>query len=1823
MEEISRKRKIRGGYRGYVSQIIAKIGDENDETTLEGLVTQLEEKRATLRKLDDEILELISENDDEDGSRCMAEIDDAGQFLQKIDTSLMKLKNNLKVSRQPQAPPSHVNLQRQDSVLSNDSLDSSVSSTKFNKVRAKLPKLELKKFSGRPIDWPEFWDGFRSAVHENEELSEVDKFAYLRHYMEESAKKVISGFSLTERNYCIALDLLKERFAQPTLIKRAHINELLNASPVFNEKNIGRLRDLCDGLETHYRALQAMGVDEDSYSTIVVPVIMDKIPDAVKLNMIRNISGHREWVMGDMLRALRTELDIREQHTSFFKQVGNPSAAKERFDVKPRIPGRTTTASALFAKQDGGEQKSKQGTCVFCNGSHEEKGCSEVKTIEDRKKILYKQGRCLLCLKRGHKAYDCRTKVLCNVCRRRHHVSICDNYVSSHEAISIQPNAPDSFSSTANTTSCLGSIEYGGRAVLQTALALVREADRKVKARVLFDSGSHKTFVTRQVKERLGLQPISQEKLGIKTFGSLNVDERLREVVRLRLESTEGKKAGVIEAYVVENISEVQNEHVEVIKQDFKHLKKIWFSDVCRSQEVLAVDILVGIDFLHSLQDGKTIRGEPGQPVAIKTKLGWVISGPLKGKKLNSVETSNVNLIIQPQKSITFNCAEPLDKDVHKMWDLETIGINKVDEIYEDFLDNVEFTGKRYSVKLPWKMGHKPIPTNYSVSLSRLKSQLRRLKATPEILEGYDNIIKEQLDNGIIEEVSELETSTKTSYLPHQAVIRQDAETTKLRVVYDASAKEGRSGTSLNDCLHVGPPLTPLLFDILLRFRENRIGIIADIEKAFLNIEVDTQDRDCLRFLWVEDFNAKDLSVIVYRFRRLIFGANCSPFLLNAVLRYHIAKYEVVDPQIATRLATSFYVDDLVSGSSDTEGGRKLFLSAKEHMKAAGLNLRKWKTSDPVLAKEFEEEKIITASQNVSPTEETYAKETLGSEEGHDSTKVLGISWNIGSDDFTFDFRKFINIDEDVKVTKRTILSIIAKLFDPLGLVSPVIVGLKILFQELCTLKLGWDDEVPKDQKVVFDRIVSDLKETGNISLPRCLYGKETGTVKSCYLHGFADASKNAYCAVIYLVYETDDGIFSRLICAKTRVAPLKQLSIPRLELMSGRILSTLMDTVYKALSPQVKIDGCRYWLDSKTALYWINNQGLWKQFVQHRVNEILQISDKRNWGHCAGICNPADLGSRGVTPGALNTSRLWWQGPHWLVMGKKHWPKQLLLSDSQEIEEEKKRETNALAVAQDSERHFGNIIDAKRFSTLAKLYKVSAYVLRFLRNIRLSKEEKQTDGLTATEICEAETHWTRDTQEQMKKSGNFKLLAVQLGVVEKGNMLICKGRLSNSDLDIEAKFPILLPRDNTFTDLVIQDCHHRVGHLGLKATLAELRSRFWVPRGRQYVKRILSKCIVCIHKQGRPYNRPIEGPLPDFRVKDVPPFTNVGVDFAGPLFYKDIDGQMKKCYFVLYTCCTSRALHLDLVIDLSGPAFLRSLRRFTARRGTPSLINSDNAKTFKFAAKFLSTLAKDPSVFSFLQDKRITWRFNLERSPWWGGYFERLVGSVKSCLRKVLGNARLSLDELNTTLLEVEGILNSRPLTYIYDEIGYEPLTPNHLLHGRRLPLLANNLEFDANEVDENAAICKKRFWYLIKKLNHFASRWKNEYLVDLREHHRHRGTGEANIQRGDIVLIKEDNLKRNQWKMGQIENLIHGKDGVIRGAKVRTCSKGKKDYLNRPLQKLFPLELKKEGNENGEESKNTTGERDARNESLIRVRPQRAAAKDASWKTRIMLDS
>lgn len=386
-----------------------------------------------------------------------------------------------------------------------------------------------------------------------------------------------------------------------------------------------------------------------------------------------------------------------------------------------------------------------------------------------------------------------------------------------------------------------------------------------------------------------------------------------------------------------------------------------------------------------------------------------------------------------------------LEQEVMKLWDLETLGIRSTDKVHEEFLDTIEHNGIRYSVRLPWKMGHKPLPTNYSLSLSRLKGQLKRLRANPEILESYDKIIQDQLNANIIEDVTELETSEKVTYLPHQAVIRSEAETTKLRVVYDASAKERKSGMSLNNCLHVGPPLNPLLFDIMVRFRENNIAITADIEKAFLNVEVSKPGRECLRFLWVDDVHASDPKIKVYHFNRAVFGVKRSPFLLNGVLRYHLSKYEEIDPEFSAKLSRSIYVDDLVLGCKDVEEGKELYEVSKLRMKEGGFNLRKWKANDQSLAKEFKETtEEIKSGKKCELSDDTCVKELLGAESSDSKTKVLGITWDMITDKFEFDLTKVGKFDPGARITKRSILSMIAKLFDPLGLVSPIIVSAKV-----------------------------------------------------------------------------------------------------------------------------------------------------------------------------------------------------------------------------------------------------------------------------------------------------------------------------------------------------------------------------------------------------------------------------------------------------------------------------------------------------------------------------------------------------------------------------------------------------------------------------------------------------------------------------------------------------------------------------------------------------------------------------------------------------------
>ena len=540
-------------------------------------------------------------------------------------------------------------------------------------------------------------------------------------------------------------------------------------------------------------------------------------------------------------------------------------------------------------------------------------------------------------------------------------------------------------------------------------------------------------------------------------------------------------------------------------------------------------------------------------------------------------------------------------------------------------------------------------------------------------------------------------------------------------------------------------------------------------------------------------------------------------------------------------------------------------------------------------------------------------------------------------------------------------------------------------------------------------------------------------------------------------------------------------------------------------------------------------------------------------------------------------------------------------------------------------------VIDLSKYGTLAKLLRVTAYVLRFVQNLKSKKlkEELKTGLLSVGELEAAEKAWIIDAQLSLLQSKDYCKLRVQLGVVSENEVLVCKGRLGNSDLDFRSKYPILLPTNHEFTELIIRDCHKRVQHNKLRSTLAEFRAKFWVPQGRQQIKKVKGKCQTCKRVEGKAYKQPPVSDLPDFRVTESLPFSSTGVDFAGPLFVKDGTGGMKKVYIALFTCCTTRAVHLELVENLTTSVFLNCLRRFFSRRGTPRLINSDNAKTLKAAAKLLAELSTNRTAMDYLETHRISWKFNLPLSPWWGGYFERMVGCVKRCLKKVLANSKLSQDELSTVLTEVESNLNCRPLTYLYDDLS-EALTPSHLLYGHRLSTLSQNLDSDV-DLDENNDKLGKRFLYLTKKISHFWNRWRKEYLTDLREHPKLRSKSIETIEKGSVVLLQDDNVKRGIWKSAVVEELIVEKDKVVRGATVRKYGRGKPERLTRPLQRLYPLEITAKDSMSTVARKECSqkdiegGDREiteVREECGKRNRSTRAAAKDARWKAQLMLD-
>ena len=500
--------------------------------------------------------------------------------------------------------------------------------------------------------------------------------------------------------------------------------------------------------------------------------------------------------------------------------------------------------------------------------------------------------------------------------------------------------------------------------------------------------------------------------------------------------------------------------------------------------------------------------------------------------------------------------------------------------------------------------------------MRRLHNQVSKLRRMGK-LEEYHEIIQNQLKEGVVEPAP-VKPIGREFYMPHRAVIRETAETTKLRVVYDCSAHGEKGAASLNDCLETGPSLQNKIYDVLVRGRFHPVVFAADMRKAFLQVRIREGERDALRFHWLRDLNSTE--VIALRFTRALFGLAPSPFLLGGVIDQHLKSCSHKLPQSVAEILRSLYVDDLISGDATITKAKQLKTDAVEIFSDAGFHLHKWHSNAPEL-----EESLL---ENVKESEDTYAKQNLNTEGSGGGTKLLGLEWDKSEDTLAITFPQ-----ENTKPTKRTILGKLAHIYDPLGLTSPTTLQGKLIYRDSYALKLAWDAPLPNELAARWTRWESSLPK--NIVVKRALAPYQE-PINEVELHAFGDASGCGVAAAVYAVVRQDSGTTQGLVAAKARLAK-QRLTIPRLELVAGHMAANSVDNVRRALDgfPVVSV---YCWLDSTVALHWIQGSGEYRQFVANRVRKIKEHRINE-WRHIPSDQNPADLGSRG---GSVVASTLW-----------------------------------------------------------------------------------------------------------------------------------------------------------------------------------------------------------------------------------------------------------------------------------------------------------------------------------------------------------------------------------------------------------------------------------------------------------------------------------------------------------------------------------------------------------------------------------------------------
>ncbi|XP_046868771.1 uncharacterized protein LOC124461276 [Drosophila willistoni] len=1085
--------------------------------------------------------------------------------------------------------------------------------------------------------------------------------------------------------------------------------------------------------------------------------------------------------------------------------------------------------------------------------------------------------------------------------------------------------------------------------------------------------------------------------------------------------------------------------------------------------------ILIGLDHKYLVVPSSTWETSNRGPYVAVTRLGWDVSGTFHKHQHTSAP-----------KPCLFAATDT--DEVHKMvseyFKLENMGVKPTppapsdDDIRAQSILNettVELLG-RYQTGLIWKRDNVNLPSSYKMALNRLETVERKMERDKQFAQEYKGMINDYISKGYARRVEREEDiavgSGKIWYLPHFAVTNPN-KPGKIRLVFDAAAKVGN--VSLNSELLKGPQHYRPLFSVLFHFREGAVAVTGDIKEMFLQIYVQPQDRRSQRFLWRDGQREAD----VYEMQVMTFGAACSPSAAHHVMTLNAMRHQQVDPRAVKAITDYHYVDDYVDSFATEDEAISVSARVRDIHKTGGFELRRFQSNSPKVVESLGQE------GTTNPVGWAEAEE-----------KILGLYWQPATDEFRFNV-KYQRIKHDVP-TKKQFLSLIMSTLDPMGFLSCFTITGKLLLREIWRRNVLWDEPLPKELNSAFQKWRHQLEGVGLFRCPRHYFGSEM--VKSIKLHVFTDASESAYAAVAYwrATYQNGDVQVS-FVCGKTKCAPMRTMSVPRLELQAAVLGTRLMNAVKSGHC--METEDAILWTDAKTVLRWIcSTHRRYKQFVGNRVTEILESTDASQWRWVPTADNVADEATRPQGQVDFSQKSRWMCGPKFLQQPQDLWPQST--TDLTDIEVAADVEESpcefALVVANDE------FIQFQRFSEYNRLLRTMTWVLRFVCRCRRQQHEHGKYGLTAAECAEAELVLVRVAQREAFPDELHRLYAnrpVQptselkglLPYVDDLAILRASGRIDAAlCLPYGARRPIILTHRHPLTDLIVRHYHVRMKHQNVNATITEIRMKFWITKVRRVLQRVIRNCGVCKLQRATP-TPPLMGPLPEDRLKPGGwPFEYTGLDYFGPLLVT-VGRRQEKRWVALFTCLRTRAIHLELAHDLSTDSCILAMRNFMCRRGPVRKLGSDNGKNFIGAdreAKRFTDVFEADKIQDELATRCVEWIFNCPLNPAEGGVWERMVRCVKRVLAHTVKDVAPKEHVLQSLLIEAANIVNSRPLTHMPISVDQEaPLMPNDLLKG------TSNIPDTPAESEELPKPCETRKQWRMARLlrDRF---WKREMV-------------------------------------------------------------------------------------------------------------------------------